>query len=131
MSAASGQRAVLRAPGKNAPSLLLLLAMLLAFLGQSIVTQSHVHLAAEPFSPAASAGNGSAQTASTSKRGPSDSPADCPYCRELAMAGHVLLPAPVVLPERVLLAVGLFLAPVAFIGWRGRSHSWRSRAPPK
>jgi len=117
-----------QAPGfRSALALLLVLA---AFLGQSIVTQSHVHFADESVQVAAAA-TSHGQSATTSKHRRGESPADCPLCRELALSGHYLMPAPVVLPELLALTVGLFLLPVMALAWRGRSHSWRSRAPPR
>jgi hypothetical protein len=102
--------------------------MLAAFLGQSIVTQSHIHFAG---SAAPAVSEGSLKASPLSKQGPADSPADCPVCRELAAAGHYLLPDPVSLPSIILLPVWVFVLPLLGIACRQRSHRWQSRAPPQ
>ncbi len=130
-SGASFAGAALRAPAAGLRSLLLVLALLAAFLGQDVVTQSHVHPlgAGWDFETAVQTG-GAATGAAAEKRHPAKAPADCPICRELAMAGHYLAPGPLVLPQPLSSATWLFVLPVAILAFGSRSHSWRSRAPP-
>jgi hypothetical protein len=116
------------APARSAHSLLLALLLLAAFLGQSIVTQSHIHFAS---SAAPAVAEGSFKAPPLSKRGPADSPADCPVCRELAAAGHYLLPDPVILPSIILPLAWVFVLPLFGIACPQRSHRWQSRAPPQ
>lgn len=120
----------LAVPTRSAHSLLLALLMLAAFLGQSIVTQSHIHFAGSA-APAVAVAEGSFKAPPLSKRGPADSPADCPVCRELAAAGHYLLPDLVTLPGAVLPLVWVFVPPLLGIACPQRSHRWQSRAPPQ
>jgi len=126
----SAERGGLPLPRASRPlwSIAVLLAAMLAFLCQSLVTQSHVHIAnAASAAPAIHALNTSTRTAAT----PSgmDEPA-CAICQEVAQAG-VYLPAPVI----------AFDAPAPAEHWREitwvlalalrqRSHAWQSRAPP-
>ena len=104
------------------------LIALLAFAGQSVVTQSHVHFDADTGLTASVPLQIHGQPAH--RRAPPDDPAHCPLCRNLAQAGHYLTPAAIVL-----------VAPIAVAFWRSfararpwhahaRSHAWRSRGPP-
>lgn len=123
--------AALRAPVAGLRSLLLMLGLLAAFLGQDIVTQSHVHpLGAGGLFDTAVGTGGSVNGAATEKRYPGRAPTDCPICRELATAGHYLAPDPLVLPETPLAVTWLFLLPIAALALGARSHGWHSRAPP-
>lgn len=102
-----------------------LVAMLLAFSWQSVVTQTHQHL-----NPAVAGKADGADSMRPDRQSPFDLPANCPICREIAHAGPALLPAPIVVA-----------APAPPPVWRAetaglrktlasRSHAWRSRAPP-
>lgn len=104
----------------------MLMLVIVALLGQSVVTGSHVHAFGVALSPPVA----HAVPTTTGHQRPGHTPADCPLCREMAQAGHYISPAP------ILLAVSgrppLWIARVA--GRRlidgARWLGWRSRAPP-
>jgi hypothetical protein len=116
-------------PGMTTPARwLILLAALLSFSWQSVVAATHWHNPSESARTVIVKQDGHGQPA---QRGaPSDSPASCPICRELAHASHYLPPAPIVFD-----APGPAISPVVSASsnlsalprrWQG----WRSRAPP-
>jgi hypothetical protein len=131
-----GKRAVARrARRQDLPGMrtrarwLVLLAALLSFSWQSIVAETHVHSPAE-FASSSFIAKQSAHGAPAQRRTPSDSPASCPICRELAHAHHYLPPAPIVFS-----APGPAISPVLSAASIAsalprRWHGWRSRAPP-
>jgi hypothetical protein len=103
--------------------------MLVAFLCQSVIVQTHIHFAmARTKSPALRYhGAQSFERA----RLPTDRPVYCPICQELAQAGHYVSPGVVAF---VLLlpvfdpVVGTSLGHVVKLSsWYG----WQSRAPPQ
>jgi hypothetical protein len=104
-------------------------AMLLAILWQSFVTQTHIHANPGAYATAISDSAG-ASTRLKAGEAPSDSPATCPICQEVAQAGSYLAPAAVALqppvPVDLWRTATLSLAP----SLRQRSHDWQSRAPP-
>jgi len=104
------------------------IAMLLAILWQSFIIQTHVHGAPGGYAIADSAG---APTRLKAGEAPSELPAACPICQEVAHAGSYLLPAAVALQPPMVVhlsgAVTQMLAPTR----RQRSHLWQSRAPPR
>lgn len=109
-----------------------MLLVLAAFLGQSIVTQSHVHVPGGALSSGVETlAESSGKIALSATHAPADVPAGCPLCRELAAAGHYLAPAPVALPAGLAPVFWLFVLPAAVILARQRSHRWQSRAPPR
>ena len=105
-----------------------LLTVLLAFTWQSFVTQTHERFDRAAYS--AATGVKAAGPHSQSGQSPANPADTCPICREIAQAGHYLLPASIVVhtPETIAhwdsstssLALTLHL----------RSHAWQSRAPP-
>ena len=105
-------------------------AMLLTILWQSFVIQTHVHAAAGGYATAIA---DSAGTPTRLKAGeaPSDLPATCPICQEVAHAGSYLSPAAVALqpPVAVHLSRTVMRSPATTL--RQRSHVWQSRAPPQ
>ncbi len=99
------------------------LAALLSFTWQSIVTQTHVH-------PGVLAAAGHPDSQLGRRHAPPESPADCPIGRLTAQADHYLSPAPIVIAPPA--AVFLWLFVPLFLPWTGRrrSHAWHSRGPP-
>jgi len=115
-------------PGVRAGWRAMLLAVLLAFSWQSFITQTHRHFA--PAATAAALGKAGIAARQPGRQLPSDTPASCPICSEIAHAGPIMLPAPV---EVIAPAAASFHAadtrPLT-LALLQRSHAWRSRAPP-
>ena len=122
-------RAAQRLPKRRAHSgwVVILLAALLAFSWQSFVTQTHEH-----FDPHTYPAAGEAKTAGPQgKAGSPANPADtCPICREIAQAGHYLLPILVAFHTPETIAFWLLVTPSLALVLCLRSHAWHSRAPP-
>ncbi len=101
---------------------------MLAFSWQSVIAETHQHVPPAAASRAVAATHGGGKPAPS--RAPTDSPANCPICRELAHATHYLPPAPIVFAA----PVRVFAPPVSvaaiLLVLRARSHGWQSRAPP-
>lgn len=128
----SGQRrdgARLQYATSDAPRLALLVAALFATLFQGFLVQSHTHMhrdvasivhKVEAQAVAAATRDGSTQQDET----------DCPFCWEIAHAGAFVLPEGTVLrtPEPSIVWLVALLQSVS--ARSGRSHAWRSRAPP-
>lgn len=113
----------------RAPRFAIILAMLLALLWQSFVTQTHIH--ADPIGYAtAIADSTGAQAQLKAGQAPSDLPATCPICQEIAHAGSYLSPTAVAFQPPVAIHVWRAVAPVRALTLRQRSHAWQSRAPP-
>lgn len=122
--------AALRAGSSSVHSPLILLIMLAAFLAQTVAIQSHVHFAAStPVSHVATVSTGGAGQSLSSA--PAGTLPDCSLCRELAMAGHYVLPDPVSTIEGRTPLLWLCAASVVALACRQRSHRWQSRAPPR
>lgn len=121
----------------EAPELLLrarrfaiVFAMLLAILWQSFVTQTHVHANPRVYATAIS-DNAGAPTRLKAGEAPSDLPATCPICQEVAHAGSYLSPAAVALQPPVPIDLWRTATPALSPTLRQRSHAWQSRAPPR
>ena len=113
----------------RAPRFAIVLAMLLALLWQSFVTQTHIH--ADPIGYATAIAD-STGTPAQLKAGqaPSDLPATCPICQEIAHAGSYLSPTAVAFQPPAQVQVWRAVAISRALTLRQRSHAWRSRAPP-
>ena len=112
-----------------------LYALVIAFALQSIVTQSHMHLAA-PWAAAVAEKFDSGSKIATSQTNRdnnypvNDDPANCPICQAIALAGNFVAPsaASPILPHQEIVAAApqaallLICNPV--------SHIWRGRGPP-
>jgi len=122
-AAVSPRRAV------GAGRLLLVLAALLAFSWQSLIAAMHAHLRAPAEAVSLVAGDAAGAAARPGQ--PSDIPAQCPVCRELAHGATYVPPAPPALAAPLPLWRAEPVAapaPRPPLAWRG--HGWRSRAPP-
>ena len=104
-------------------------AMLLAVLWQSFVTQTHVHATPGAYTAAISDSAG-APTRLKAGETPSDQPAICPICQEVAHAGSYLSPTAVALQPPVPVDLWRTATPAFSPTLRQRSHAWQSRAPP-
>ena len=103
------------------------LATLLAFLGQSFVTQTHLHV--DPVARAATLG--APGIAATLKAGHPAPVPPCPICREIAHAGSYLAPASTAVIASAPGAVWRVVLPPRALTPSQYSHAWRSRAPPR
>lgn len=105
---------------------IVVLAVLLGFVSQSIVNQIHDHPPGLPAIALAKAGEAHAPSGKV----PADPADTCPACREMAQFGHYLLPAAIavtILSPGVHWLVAMDLpapAPPRPL------HTWHSRAPP-
>jgi len=113
-----------RWPVRARPLLALLLLVLLV---QGTAVQTHVHWARQA-GVSAAASRGSVQASNPAQ---GDSSADCPLCREAAMAGAYVLPPAVVLPPPPAAVLWIAATSLAAFGLLTTAHSWRSRAPPQ
>jgi hypothetical protein len=113
----------------RAPRFAIVFAMLLAILWQSFVTQTHIHTEPGVYATAVS---DSAGTPTQLKAGqaPSDLPATCPICQEIAHAGSYLSPAAVAFQPPIPVDLWRSVTPLLAPTLRQRSHAWQSRAPP-
>ena len=111
----------------SAPRCALLLLLLLAFVWQGFVSQTHRH--SNPVATAAAV-TAAAQNPSPAGDQPADTPANCSICRELAGSGPALLPVAlsIAVPDHPpFVATTANLPPQTLVR---RTHLWRSRAPP-
>lgn len=115
-----------RQPARRARSLAVLLVALIAFSWQSFATQTHVHDPARVATAAAVAGSPVARSGGQ----PSDLPANCLLCSELAHAGTYLASAPVTLALPGATAFWVAPAVERRLALLRRAQGWRSRAPP-
>jgi hypothetical protein len=103
-------------------------AALLAFLCQSFVTQTHLHL--DPAARAVALVGPAAAPAALKAGQPSPDVPDCPICREISHGGTYLPPVPVAIQAAVSTAVWRVVLPPRAPAPSRFSHGWRSRAPP-
>jgi len=105
--------------------------LLVAFLVQSTLVQTHVHAAPLAAPAGISAQNATGQSGGPSQHTPADTSGYCFVCWEAAVAGQFLQPTAVFLPP-----------PPQPAGWEAPqfaaefalgkvSHGWLSRAPPQ
>jgi len=112
------------APAKGWRFAVALLA-LITFALQSYVTQTHIHFDSAESDVIAAA------HVPPGKLPSKETPANCPICQEIAMAGHYVTPGAVILapPPQAVSIVPMEIA-VRFIV-DAVSHDWRGRAPPR
>jgi hypothetical protein len=113
-----------RSPRVSTRWILLVLAALLSFTGQNVVTQTHVH-----FEGLSTAVTPAAARPAAHRRAPS-SPASCPICHEAAQTAFYLIADPVALALPIALAFWMMVPAGASWPGRRRSHAWHSRGPP-
>ena len=108
----------------------ILAAVLIAFLWQSIVTQTHRHFEPSAVSSASAAKVIGAGPGRTGRQSPSDLPSNCPVCREIATSGNIVLPALIEFEAQALVSFWLVVTSPLSPARAKRSHAWQSRAPP-
>lgn len=104
----------------------LVLALVLALLGQSFLAQTHHHfdtntVATAPAHPA---------PAGSDHHDPADRSSDCPICLGLGHVGTYLTPPVQTLPIVLAVVYRAFLPPALPFVWKRRYLLPRSRAPP-
>jgi hypothetical protein len=112
---------------------------LLAFTLQSYVTQTHIHLEAQPnlgFSISKDAASDTASKATPTQNRehdrypPGDDPAHCPFCQEMLYAGCFLAPAPVAVFQLTFSVILVAIVREISVALSPVSHTWRGRGPP-
>ena len=124
------RKGVRQARSLSARWLALVAAVLVAFLSQSFVTQTHRHWDPAATSAVTAAQSGGAAQQSPGRQSPADLPDNCPICRALAHAGPVLLPMAVAIDVPSPVSFWRAAASNPGLSLAGRSHAWQSRAPP-
>ncbi|WP_171015339.1 MULTISPECIES: DUF2946 family protein [unclassified Sphingomonas] len=108
---------------------MLLCVLLLAFVWQGAVVQTHNHFDRGVVLGAADSGwTGIGKAAD--RQAPADSPANCPICREVANVAAVLLPASVSLAAPAPVAFHTAPAHLPILSFFKPPRTARSRAPP-
>ncbi|MBO9581866.1 MAG: DUF2946 family protein [Sphingobium sp.] len=105
-----------------------LLAALMAFSWQSIVTHTHVH--AHPGTHAAATIRTSDTAQLTDDQSPADQPANCPICQEIGHAGDYLLPTALAFEMPRAPDQRPIVIPTVAPSLRQGLRPWNSRAPP-
>ena len=105
-------------------------AILLAILWQSFVTQTHIHAGPVGYVSMVSADAGASPRLKAGQP-LSELPAVCPICQEIAHTGSYLTPTAVALQPPVSVSLQRAIAPSLAQTLHQRSHAWRSRAPPQ
>lgn len=117
---------------RHSPPLRLALTFvaLLAFVFQSYVAQTHIHMTGQSLSITASADAKTAPQSKPAKFPANQDPANCPICQELLHSGSFITPSAVaaLLPMLAVSVVAVVLETT--IAPQAVSHSWRGRAPP-
>lgn len=118
----------MRATGpRPAKPLVILWALLLALLWQSVTAQAHQH---RPVGLDTSQSERSLANKTGRDEPAPDSPKTCPICLEVANIGPALLPAPVTIATPAAIAFFTTALRPLHLQRSSRSHVWRSRAPP-
>ncbi len=119
------RRKVVAAPVRGWRFAAALLAML-TFAISSYVTQTHIH-----FDVPGSGKIAASAPAPKGKHPFQETPANCPICQEIAMAGHYVTPGAVafVLPAQSVSIVPIEIATPIIV--EAISHDWHGRAPPQ
>ena len=110
---------------------LLRIFLLLVFVVQGTIVETHIDFAHAPSAGVAASGSMPLRLASLGQGGRGDKSGLCPLCQEAAMAGHYTSPAPAAFTLRA--AAPDWIAPPAGsdIGLVASPHGWLSRAPPE
>ena len=102
--------------------------MVLALLWQGLAAQAHRHLA--PLLASAQVSYLAVGAGGSEPVAPLDSSADCSFCRELAHAGPLLLPAAISVEAPIEAAFRITATRLRTLVLLARAPLWRSRAPP-
>ncbi|QNA84183.1 hypothetical protein G4G27_09440 [Sphingomonas sp. So64.6b] len=103
-------------------------AVLALFGWQSVVLQSHVHLAPKILERATDQHPVATQLMSGHHE--NGDPADCPICRDIDDAGQYLTPSSIAIDRHIVVPTWTSALLMLLVLDRQRSHSWQSRAPP-
>jgi hypothetical protein len=129
----------LRRERSSASRIVVTFVALIAFILQSYVTQTHIHIEGESAFGFATARTVAPDTASKTasqnrehgRHVPSDDPAHCPFCQEILYAGHFVAPAPVAVIQLAFVTAPAAIAHEISVAKSPVSHSWRGRGPPQ
>jgi hypothetical protein len=102
---------------------------MLAFLCQSFVTQTHLHL--DPAARAVALAGPAAAPAALKAGQPSPDVPDCPICREISHGSTYLPSVPVAIQTIAPATIWQAVLPSSALAPSQSSHAWRSRAPPQ
>jgi hypothetical protein len=105
------------------------LTALLAFLCQSFVTQTHLHL--NPAARVVALAGPAAAPVALKAGQPSPDVPDCPICREISHGSTYLPAVPVAFQAATPDAIWRVVLPPRALAPSQYSHAWRSRAPPQ
>ena len=103
--------------------------MLVAFVAQATIVQTHVDYARSAASQAIAGQQ--VQLSKVGATGSADKSAVCPWCQQAAMAGHYFLPAANALPTAPPNYRWTGAVAIAAFGLALPAHGWLSRAPPR
>ena len=119
---------------RDARHFLVLGVMLLAFLAQSYVTQTHIHAGPGIYQQAVAKADSTAASALKQQQHDNlpgnDDPSSCPFCQELIHSGAYIAPAAI--PLFLTSVLVLRIEPVLNLQahYDSISHNWRGRGPP-
>lgn len=113
----------------HAVRIALLLAAVFGLLLQSVLVQAHSHVHRD-VAPIVHAMATHAVTGASDDGSTQQDESDCPICWEMAHAGAFVLPEDPVLRIPEPGAIWRDALPQPVSARNGRSHAWRSRAPP-
>jgi hypothetical protein len=106
----------------------ILLLFVAGLLAQSTAVQTHLHFVQTAQAQAPIPGDRGDQLW---KSNANDPPADCPLCREAAMAGSYVVPPAVAVPPPPAPAPWTAVATMLAFDLAARAQDWLSRAPPR
>lgn len=107
---------------------LALLWLVVAMLFQGLVTQTHVHVSADPTSVVIASTRAMGPTVDAQKDGPVVPV--CLLCEEQALFGAYLLGEPPAIVAPIAAIFHYVTASLPSLAFGAASHAWRSRAPP-
>jgi len=101
---------------------------------QSFLTQTHIHLLWQGTRGASAqtlaSGFGARPAPAQNHLPPADSPATCPICQDMLLAGHFTAPGAIALAMPQQIAAFIAIAAATPVYLAAISHHWRGRAPP-
>jgi len=119
----------LRRAGQGGKRTAFVLAVALAFLLQSFLAVTHVHVPGTASNTIAASHDAAQKQAP--RRAPADPATNCPVCHAVAQSGHYLAPTEATFIPAVAATAWLFAAVYRASVATRPSHAWRSRAPPE
>ena len=119
-----------RRSGYSPKRALLVFAVLAAFLLQSFLTATHVHVASGSAVSTIPADHSAVQKP-THRPTPTAPDTNCPICHAVSQSGHYLASAPILFVSAASAAIWLYSAAFRSSVLNRASHAWNSRAPPQ